>query len=388
MQFDENTQNEFPLMEDFQLVPCTVCSRKFRTDIITKHENICRKASKRKLKIFDSGKMRAAGTGIPLNKTIRPGEVVPREPNKDERLIRAEKKRDNWRAKHLDFINTIRSAKAYQQSLSKGCPLPPPPPPASTAADLDLVRCEYCNRKFNVSAADRHIPFCKEKSERDRIKRSANKPTKQPIPKPGASKINAYQQKADQSDKTTAQQRVKSTSSAKEGNTDGAISNTTRHRGSPTSVGAPAKKPPSRPQSQSRSVLPAASSSEAGLKYCGRYENFNAGCLYDKPHSPSLSPEPEDACNNTFDVDDSQFQVMDYADAPKSDRFGTELPRSLPLPRQKSHRTPSAQSVASRDEKYDCEVRIVITTTLFGDPTTKQRFLLPRMWIEIPEHER
>ncbi|VDD76172.1 unnamed protein product [Mesocestoides corti] len=143
-------------MEDFQLVPCTVCSRKFRTDIITKHENICRKASKRKLKIFDSGKMRA-----------------------DERLIRAEKKRDNWRAKHLDFINTIRSAKAYQQSLSKGCPLPPPPPPASTAADLDLVRCEYCNRKFNVSAADRHIPFCKEKSERDRIKRSANKPTKQ-----------------------------------------------------------------------------------------------------------------------------------------------------------------------------------------------------------------
>lgn len=82
--------------------------------------------------MFDSGKMRANGTGIPLNKTIRPGEVVPREPDKDERIIRAEKKRDNWRMRHNEFIKTIRSAKAYQSAVSKGgnARLPPPPPSA------------------------------------------------------------------------------------------------------------------------------------------------------------------------------------------------------------------------------------------------------------------
>ena len=72
--------------------------------------------------------MRARGTGIPLSKTIRPGEIVPREPNKDERIIRAEKKRDNWRVKHREFINTIRSAKAYQNAISKNASVLPPAP--------------------------------------------------------------------------------------------------------------------------------------------------------------------------------------------------------------------------------------------------------------------
>ncbi|VUZ56294.1 unnamed protein product, partial [Hymenolepis diminuta] len=76
--------DDYPLdVEHVELVQCSVCSRNFRTDVIDKHEAICIKASKRKPKLFDSGKMRANGTGIPLNKTIRPGEVVPREPDKD-----------------------------------------------------------------------------------------------------------------------------------------------------------------------------------------------------------------------------------------------------------------------------------------------------------------
>nr|CDS34896.1 expressed protein [Hymenolepis microstoma] len=84
--------------------------------------------------------MRAKGTCIPLNKTIRPGEVVPREPDKDERIIRAEKKRDNWRVKHNEFIKTIRSAKAYQCAVSKGGNVPLPPPPVSTIDPGNIQR--------------------------------------------------------------------------------------------------------------------------------------------------------------------------------------------------------------------------------------------------------
>ena len=28
---------------------------------------------------------------------------------------------------------------------------------------IDYILCEYCNRKFNNSAGERHIPFCREK---------------------------------------------------------------------------------------------------------------------------------------------------------------------------------------------------------------------------------
>jgi len=31
---------------------------------------------------------------------------------------------------------------------------------------VDYVQCEYCGRRFNETAARRHIPFCKEQHER------------------------------------------------------------------------------------------------------------------------------------------------------------------------------------------------------------------------------
>jgi zinc-finger of a C2HC-type len=42
-----------------------------------------------------------------------------------------------------------------------------PPPPASQAPD-DRTPCPHCGRKFNQSAADRHIPKCAEKNRRRR----------------------------------------------------------------------------------------------------------------------------------------------------------------------------------------------------------------------------
>ena len=30
----------------------------------------------------------------------------------------------------------------------------------------DYVQCDYCGRRFNESAAQRHIPWCKEKQDR------------------------------------------------------------------------------------------------------------------------------------------------------------------------------------------------------------------------------
>ncbi|KAL5962414.1 Zinc finger C2HC domain-containing protein 1A [Taenia solium] len=304
------------------------------------------KASKRKPKIFDSGKMRAKGTGIPISKTIRPGEIVPREPNKDERLIRAEKKRDNWRIKHREFINTIRSAKAYQSAASKGGsslsrPLPPP------TIDPDLIQCQYCNRRFNESAAERHIPFCKEKSEREKLKQMANRSSKKPNQKPAAAINSTYQRKSGQVGRSVTQQPPKSPATPKGGKGDGSLSNTTRSLESPTAIRTPAKRPSSRSSSQKRSTLSSANA-ERGTKNRGRYDDFNSGYLHDKPHSPPLSSDPEDACNSTFDVEDSQHQLLDYVNTLKNDTNRSEIQPHMSGDGNQLQRSQSSHSVTSR----------------------------------------
>lgn len=83
--------------------------------------------------------------------------------------------KSNWRRKHEDFINAIRSAKQVQAHLAAGGKLSDlPPPPASDTSDY--VQCPHCGRKFNQSAAERHIPKCENMLH--------NKPVHSRAPKP------------------------------------------------------------------------------------------------------------------------------------------------------------------------------------------------------------
>lgn len=68
-------------------------------------------------------------------------------------------KKGNWRRKHEEFIQAIRSAKQMKQHLASGgklSDLPPPPP----SENPDYVQCPHCKRRFNQGAAERHIPKC------------------------------------------------------------------------------------------------------------------------------------------------------------------------------------------------------------------------------------
>lgn len=68
-------------------------------------------------------------------------------------------KKSDWRRKHEEFIQAIRGAKKVQQHLANGgklSDLPPPPP----SENPDYVQCPHCARRFNDSAAQRHIPKC------------------------------------------------------------------------------------------------------------------------------------------------------------------------------------------------------------------------------------
>ncbi|XP_049978222.1 zinc finger C2HC domain-containing protein 1B [Alexandromys fortis] len=133
-----------------KLFPCEVCGRRFAADVLERHGPICKKLFNKKRKPFNSLKQRLQGTDIP---------TVIKPPQSKVQPVR----KSNWRQQHEDFINAIRSAKECALAIKEGRPLPPPPPPT---INPDYIQCPYCKRRFNETAAQRHINFCKDQSSR------------------------------------------------------------------------------------------------------------------------------------------------------------------------------------------------------------------------------
>ncbi|XP_074661422.1 uncharacterized protein LOC141914047 isoform X2 [Tubulanus polymorphus] len=132
------------------LKPCSICGRKFALERLEKHKQACSKASKKR-KVFDATKMRTVGTEA---------QKYNRDEPKQNTDIQRRKK-VNWRAQHEDFIKSIRYAKKLSQVEAAGgkiSDLPPPPP----SENPDYVQCPYCERRFNPTTAERHIPKCKD----------------------------------------------------------------------------------------------------------------------------------------------------------------------------------------------------------------------------------
>ena len=71
---------------------------------------------------------------------------------------RSQPSRVNWRQQHTELIDAIRNARQTKRAMAAGLPLPPPPAPSTNP---DYIQCPYCSRRFNETAAERHIPFCK-----------------------------------------------------------------------------------------------------------------------------------------------------------------------------------------------------------------------------------
>ncbi|PIK33346.1 putative zinc finger C2HC domain-containing protein 1A [Apostichopus japonicus] len=104
------------------------------------------------------------------------------------------KKKNNWRQKHEDFIEAMRSAREVTHAMKTGAPLPTPVS-QKPRVNPDYVQCPSCSRHFNESAAERHIPWCKEKSKRigapEKKKEQLNTRTKYKPPLPGAKKLKS-----------------------------------------------------------------------------------------------------------------------------------------------------------------------------------------------------
>ncbi|XP_071949852.1 zinc finger C2HC domain-containing protein 1A-like isoform X2 [Antedon mediterranea] len=182
--YDEEYEDE-PYAPAADVQPCACCGRTFVPETLMKHEPICFKSNTKKRKVFNSAKQRADGTDLIVSKKT-PSKLPP------------SKSKSNWRAKHEEFISTMKAAKKVSHAIKTGGELPPPPKPTYNP---DYVECPCCARRFNSSAAERHIPWCQEKQKRIVHKSPVVKKenvairTKYKPPLPGVKKGSASGQK-------------------------------------------------------------------------------------------------------------------------------------------------------------------------------------------------
>lgn len=135
------------------LVACSYCKRTFTANVLERHLVVCstKASAHRRRAPFDSSKQRLEGTEM---KNFQPSRRLGKQVSVPQ---------NHWRQRHDELMSSLRNARQTKRAIDRGEALPPPPP---ASVNPDYVQCVYCGRRFNQTAADRHIPFCKEKSER------------------------------------------------------------------------------------------------------------------------------------------------------------------------------------------------------------------------------
>ena len=140
-------EENYAAMSEF-LTKCRHCGRGFNPERVQRHEAACATASRRR-KVFNSHKHRIEGT-----------DMVGAQSSYRTRKSAPSAKNTKWRNQHNELVQAVRAARQMKQIQDRGGSLRdlPPPPPSSNP---DFVPCPYCQRTFNQSAAERHIPRCK-----------------------------------------------------------------------------------------------------------------------------------------------------------------------------------------------------------------------------------
>ncbi|CAE7810571.1 zc2hc1a [Symbiodinium sp. CCMP2592] len=166
-------QDEAEAPPDERMAPCPHCGRTFRISILDRHMGICQKVFQEKRKVFNAVKQAvpveaakakkahdkqekmekmAQGRKAPQDRPIKPGAQIP-----------------TWKKQSEAFRQAVRQARIVDQHVKDGKSLRnlPPPPPTDPSLD-DRVPCPHCGRRFGSTQAERHIPFCKTRSAKQR----------------------------------------------------------------------------------------------------------------------------------------------------------------------------------------------------------------------------
>ncbi|CAF1276091.1 unnamed protein product [Adineta steineri] len=142
---EDDTINDNGIEESLQdMIQCPACQRRMRSDVYSKHPNVCREnpTKKRNRNIFDMTQYRSIRSG---DKTI----PVHKLASIDEKKSNNNKNNDN----NLNNIrpSQTRSAKRDRRSDTVIPPI------------INNFCCPNCKRTFCEKAYDRHVTFCSSK---------------------------------------------------------------------------------------------------------------------------------------------------------------------------------------------------------------------------------
>uniref|UniRef100_A0A2S2PI16 C2HC/C3H-type domain-containing protein n=1 Tax=Schizaphis graminum TaxID=13262 RepID=A0A2S2PI16_SCHGA len=142
--YDEEFPKENEIIE---LLPCIICNRSFRPNLLQRHSTICQKNAKKRKVPFDSSKQRRKGTEM--------AAYLPHMKKTQDAYIGIEKAKKNWKAKHEELIRAVKAARGEKVD-DKLIPTKP----------IDSEECPHCARNFGPKSYDRHVEFCREKAQR------------------------------------------------------------------------------------------------------------------------------------------------------------------------------------------------------------------------------
>ena len=152
--------------EPGEMVQCTMgCGRKFNANAIKKHMKICKKVFQAKRKVFDSSKART--------KDVVPDKLVGKTKGKttSQQPAKNGANKEKWKKQSEGFRAMLKQEKGgatisaeEKQELKK-----------AMEEAQGLVPCNFCGRKFNEKAAQKHIPFCENKQKLDKLKQQPGK---------------------------------------------------------------------------------------------------------------------------------------------------------------------------------------------------------------------
>ena len=122
------------------LDPCKICGRTFNGDRLKKHEIICRRSKRKKIKVKRFVK-----------------QITAKEKNRMKRNKRG--KQPKWKVQHQEFMKAMRYNRKMKEVEDRGgniLDLPPPPP----TENPDFIPCKHCGRKLREQAHPRHEKIC------------------------------------------------------------------------------------------------------------------------------------------------------------------------------------------------------------------------------------
>eukprot|EP00899_Mesostigma_viride_P012894 jgi/Mesvir1/21605/Mv04033-RA.1 len=145
-----------------ELFECDGCGRKFNEKALNVHQRVCKKVFQEKRKVFNTTEMRVEGTEqakFVAQSTKKAPAATPAKAAAGGKSA-AEKKAE-WKAQSEALREAMRQSRLVSEHLKAGKDIRDLPV-VQSAPDPSMLQCPHCNRRFNQTAGERHIPKCKD----------------------------------------------------------------------------------------------------------------------------------------------------------------------------------------------------------------------------------